>query len=225
MIDFHTHILPNMDDGSQSVVESVELLNTLENEGVKLVCLTSHFYPRNESIDDFLARRQKSFESLKRYKGDMELRLGSEVHYYRGISASENIDSLCIENTNILLVELSFNSPINDGVINELISLKNKGYRVILAHVERYGIDEDTLIYMHNSGLLLQVNTEFFNGFFNSRRALKWLEKGIIDVIGSDCHNTNDRIPNYSKTMKLIADKLGNEFLRKFIEKTYKIIE
>lgn len=225
MIDFHTHILPNMDDGSQSVVESVELLNTLENEGVKLVCLTSHFYPRNESIDDFLARRQKSFEALKKYKGNMELRLGSEVHYYRGISASENIDSLCIENTNILLVELSFNSPINDGVINELISLKNKGYRVILAHVERYGIDEDTLIYMHNSGLLLQVNTEFFNGFFSSRKALKWLEKGIIDVIGSDCHNTNDRIPNYSKTMKLIADKLGNEFLRKFIEKTYKIIE
>lgn len=224
MIDFHTHILPNMDDGSQSVAESVELLNILENEGVKLVCLTSHFYPRNESIEDFLKRRKKSYESL-RYKGNLELRLGSEVHYYRGISASEDIDLLCIEKTNVLLVELSFNSPISDGVIKELIALKNRGYKVILAHIERYDIDEDTLIYMHSNGLLLQVNTEYFQGFFSSRKALKWLQNGIIDAIGSDTHGTQSRIPNYKKTTDLIKNKLGNNFLNKFIAKTYKIIE
>lgn len=223
MIDFHTHILPNMDDGSDSVQTSIDLLNILKNDGVKLVCLTSHFYPRNESIEDFLKRRQESFNKLN-YKG-LDLRLGAEVHYYRGISASEDIEKLCIENTNILLLELSFNSPINDNVIKDILNLKHKGFTVILAHIERYNINEKTLIELHNNGILLQCNTEAFEGYFNSRNTLKWLEKGLIDVIGSDAHNLKDRKPNYGKTMDLIYNKLGEDFYKKFIDKTYKIIE
>lgn len=223
MIDFHTHILPKMDDGSDSVATSVELLNILEKQGVKLVCLTSHFYPRNESIDEFILRRKNSYKSL-RYNGPIKLLLGSEVHYYRGISQSEDLNKLCIENTNILLLELSFNNPINENIVNDLIKLKNKGFKVILAHIERYDIDEDTLVYLHNNGILFQVNTEFFEGFFSSRKALKWLKNGIIDTIGSDSHDLNNRAPKYDKAMSIIAIKLGNDFLNKFIEKTYKII-
>ena len=222
MIDFHTHILPNMDDGSNSVQTSIDLLNILRNDGVKLVCLTSHFYPRNESIEDFLNRRQASFNSLN-YKG-LDLRLGAEVHYYRGISTSEDIDKLCIEGTNILLLELSFSSPINDNVIKDIINLKNKGFKVILAHIERYNIKESTLIELHNNGILMQCNTEAFDGFFKGKTALKWLKNGLIDVIGSDAHNLKDRKPNYGKTMNLIYNKLGEDFYKKFIAKTYKII-
>lgn len=223
MIDFHTHILPNMDDGSDSVDTSTKILNMLRNDGVKLVCLTSHFYPRNESIDDFLSRRQESFNKLN-YKG-LDLRLGAEVHYYRGISASEDIEKLCIEGTNILLLELSFSSPINDNVIKDIINLKNRGFKVILAHIERYNINESTLIQLHNNGILLQCNSESFEGYFNSRNTLKWLEKGLIDVIGSDTHDLKDRKPNYGKAMDLIYNKLGEDFYKKFIDKTYKIIE
>ena len=222
MIDFHTHILPNMDDGSDSVNTSNQILDMLRNDGVKLVCLTSHFYPRNESIEDFLTRRNEAYKKLN-YNG-LDLRLGAEVHYYRGISASEDIDKLCIENTNILLLELSFNSPINDNVIKDIINLKNRGFKVILAHIERYNINESILIQLHNNGILLQCNTEFFDGFFNSKTALKWLKNGLIDVIGSDAHNLNDRKPNYGRTMNLIYNKLGDDFYKKFIEKTYKII-
>ena len=224
MIDFHTHILPNMDDGSKSVDESIQLLNILKNEGVKLVCLTSHFYPRNESIEDFLERRNKSYKELN-YNNEIKVLLGSEVHYYRGISTSEDIDKLCIENTNILLVELPFSTPINENIINEIVNLKNRGLRVILAHVERYKIDFSTLQYLHNNGVMLQCNTEFFLGFFSSKRALKWLENGIIDVIGSDCHNLIDRIPNYDKAMNIVKKNLGEDFLNNFVRKTYNIIE
>ena len=224
MIDFHTHILPNMDDGSKSVDESIQLLNILKNEGVKLVCLTSHFYPRNESIEDFLERRNNSFKELN-YNNEIKVLLGSEVHYYRGISTSEDIDKLCIENTNILLVELPFSIPINENIINEIVNLKNRGLRVILAHVERYKIDFSTLQYLHNNGVMLQCNAEFFLGFFSSKRALKWLENGIIDVIGSDCHNLIDRIPNYDKAMNIIKKNLGEDFLNNFVRKTYNIIE
>lgn len=223
MIDFHTHILPNMDDGSKSVDTSVKLLNILENEGVKLVCLTSHFYPKNESIDDFLNRRDESYRALN-YTGNLKLLLGSEVRYYRGICQSEEIHKLCLEGTNILLLEFPFLGSVTDSMLSEAINLKNMGFKVIVAHVERYDIDESKLVYLHNNGILLQANTSFFEGFFSSRRALKWLKKGIIDVIGSDCHDLDRRIPNYKKTMDLIANKLGTDFLNKFIEKTYNII-
>ena len=154
----------------------------------------------------------------------MELKLGSEVHYYSGISQSEEIHKLCLNGTNILLLELSFSSPITDSVVNDVIKLKNRGFVVILAHIERYDISESKLIYLHNNGVLLQANTSLFEGFLNSKRALKWLRNGIIDVIGSDCHDLEVRVPNYKKTMDLIAKKLGQEFLNKYIEKTYKII-
>lgn len=226
MIDIHTHILPNMDDGSDSVVTSIELLNILKSEGVELVCLTSHFYPRNESIEDFLNRRNDSYSKLiSKYNGDLKLRLGAEVHYYRGISASENIDKLCIENTKVLLIELSFTSPVTDSTVNELISLSNKGYKVVLAHIERYDIDPSQIAYMHSQGILMQCNTEFINGLFTSRKALKWLKSGIIDLIGSDSHNLKDRVPNYDKAIYNIKNKLGEAFLEQFIANSYKIIK
>lgn len=225
MIDIHTHILPNMDDGSDSVATSIELLNILKNDGVRLICLTSHFYPSNESIQNFLIRRDESYKQLVNEYSDLDLRLGAEIHYYRGISASEDIGSLCIEGTNILLIELSFTSPVTDSMVNELIALSNKGYKIVLAHIERYDIDPMKIEYMHNQGILMQCNVEFINGLFTSRRAIKWLKNGIIDLLGSDCHNLTNRAPNYSKAINIIKSKLGNEFCEQFIENSYKIIE
>lgn len=225
MIDIHTHILPNMDDGSDSVATSIELLNILKNDGVKLICLTPHFYPSNESIENFLIRRNESYKQLINKYDDLDLRLGAEIHYYRGISASEDIDKLCIEKTNILLIELSFTSPVTDSMINELIALSNKGFRIILAHIERYDIDPMKIEYMHTHGILMQCNVEFINGLFTSRKAIKLLRSGIIDVLGSDCHNLTSRAPNYSKAISIIKNKLGNEFCEKFIENSYIIIE
>lgn len=223
MIDFHTHILPKMDDGSDSVETSIKLLNILKEEGVKLVCLTSHFYPKNESIDDFIARRENSFKSLN--YNDLDIRLGSEIHYYRGISTSEDIGKLCLENTNILLIELPFSTDINDNILKEIVNLKNRGFKVILAHIERYPISDAQLKYLHSNGILIQCNTEFFLGFFSSKKAIKWLKNGIIDVIGSDTHNLNERKPNYQKAMNMINKKLGENFLQNFVEKTYNIID
>lgn len=222
MIDFHTHILPNMDDGSNSVDTSNQLLEILRNENVKLVCLTSHFYPSKESIDDFLLRRNKSFESLN-YRGPLELLLGSEVHYYRGISASEDIGKLCLNGTNLLLLELPFDREINDSILKEIVNL-NTRLQVVLAHIERYDLDENELIYLKNNGVLLQANTEFIINSKSSKTALNWLRNGFIDLIGSDSHNLDNRRPNYKIAMDIIENKLGNEFFEQFLIKSYKII-
>jgi len=222
MIDIHTHILPNMDDGSKSVQESYQLLNILEKQNVKLVALTSHFYPSDESIDDFLNRRDKSFKELN-YSGNLELRLGSEVHFYRGISNSEDIDKLCIQGTNILLVELPFSYAVSQSVVDEIIQL-NYNYQVVLAHVERYEIDDEYLDYLKNNGVLFQCNASFFLDNKLSKIALKWLNKGHIDFIGSDSHDLDVRKPKYKEAIDLIENKMSKEFLENFAKKQYKII-
>lgn len=223
MIDFHTHILPNIDDGSKDSKESLELLKILEEQNVKLVCLTSHFYA-DETIDSFIKRRNDAFTQLN-YDGPLELKLGCEVHYYRGISTSEDIEKLCLENTNLLLVELPFEAPINDNVINEIISLQNRGLKVVLAHFERYAISKNYLLKLKNSGVLLQSNCEFIIGSFFDSNGIKLLKEGIIDFIGSDSHNLDLRKPDYLSAINKIKDKLGEDFLNKFMDNCYKIID
>ena len=224
MIDIHTHILPNMDDGSKDVDESNQLLKILENEGVKLVCLTSHFYPNKESIDDFLIRRDKSFKQLN-YQGNIELRLGSEVHFYYGISTSEDIEKLCIDGTNLLLLEMPFDCKFNDNVINEILTIRNRGIRIILAHIERYDVNEEILRTLKSGGIYIQVNTESFLGYFKGRRSINWFRQGFIDFIGSDSHNTKDRKPNYLKAIEILSKKFGEASVNNFIENCYIMLD
>ena len=223
MIDFHTHILPNMDDGSVSAKQSLEMLTMLEEQNVKLVCLTSHFYADREPIDEYIKRRNDAFNQIN-YQGNLELKLGSEVHYYRGISASEDIDKLCLEGTNLLLIELPFESKINENIINEILSIKNRGYKVVLAHFERYNFSIDDLNLFKRNGILLQSNCEFIIGSFLNSKGIKLLQDGYIDLLGSDCHDLSSRKPNYLETVLKIKEKLGDDYLNNFNNICYKII-
>lgn len=222
MIDFHTHILPNMDDGPKSVETSLELLNLLEKQDVKLVCLTSHFYANKESIDEFITRRNEAFKLLD-YKGNLELRLGAEVHYYPGISENKDIEKLCLQDSNILLLELPFETSINEIMMKEMIVLLKKGIRVMLAHIERYDIDEKTIRDLKNNGVLIQANCEFIlQTFFN--KGLSWLKGGYIDVLGTDCHDLDKRKPNYLLAANKIKKKLGENVFNIFMENSDKIL-
>ena len=107
MIDFHSHILPGMDDGSKNIEESLALLRMLAEQGVKKVVATPHFYANDESVEKFLARRQQSYESLRAAlpAGMPEILLGAEVRYYQGISRLKELKELCVQGSNLLLLE------------------------------------------------------------------------------------------------------------------------
>ena len=110
MIDFHSHILPGIDDGSQSVEMSLEMLGALKAQGAGVVCATSHFYATERSPERYLYRRQEAFEKLKPQLPEdaPEILLGAEVLYFPGISRMEALPSLCLEGTNLLLLEMPF---------------------------------------------------------------------------------------------------------------------
>ena len=105
-IDWHSHILPQMDDGSSSVEESLKMLNTLSASGVTGVALTPHFYPDRSYPDVFLEERAESYKRLaSALPADAPLlMLGAEVAYFDGIRTCDDMKSLVIGNTNMDLV-------------------------------------------------------------------------------------------------------------------------
>lgn len=220
MIDFHTHILPNMDDGSDSIETSIEMLNKLEEDGVTTVCLTSHFYHDYESIDDFLRRREESYNSLN-YKGTIKLLKGCEVRFYNGMSFDNNLSKLCLEGTNIILIELPFEYEIDRDIVNEIVKIKLSGLDVCLAHIERYRIKQEILDYMHNSGIKFQMNASNFNGFFSLRKAMNMVKNKYISYLGSDCHNMIDRSPNFIDAILSLRKVFKEDDLSLYIERLY----
>ena len=110
MIDLHTHILPQIDDGSQSVPESVSLLREERRQGVDTVFLTPHFYAEENCPVSFLKKRYRAWRKLEPYlfPGLPTVRLGAEVQYFEGICAVEDIRHLRIVGTDYLLLEMPF---------------------------------------------------------------------------------------------------------------------
>ena len=109
-VDFHSHTLPAFDDGAKDVQESLELFRMLSEQGINTVCATPHFNANRMSIDDFLRSRSKAYINLADAlpENAPTVRLGAEVAYYEGISRLDNLSSLCIEGTNLLLLEMPF---------------------------------------------------------------------------------------------------------------------
>ena len=228
MIDWHSHILPAMDDGSRSVAESISMINMQVSQGVSTVIATPHFYANDGTVDSFLDRRKKALELLEAElpDGPPRILLGAEVKYYQGISRLEELKALRIENTKLLLLEMPV-SRWTESMIRELIELSGKsGIRIILAHMERYFKFQDQSVWerIFESGILSQANSSFFTSLATKRKALALLRDGRIRFIGSDCHNLTSRPPQIGKAFDIIKKKLGNDYISQMSEYGYSLL-
>ena len=205
MIDFHSHFLPNMDDGSRSLEESCAMLRESARQGVTVMVATPHFYPAREALEAFLRRRSEAFERIEADDGFPKILLGAEVAYFHGISRCDCLDRLSTEGTKLLLLEMPF-EPWTNTVVDDVCSIKKlTGFTPVLAHYERYrrfpGFTEH-LEWMRSAGILVQSNAENFINILSSRRAVKAFLSGEIDFVGSDCHNMSSRAPNMACAVK-----------------------
>ena len=113
MIDFHCHILPEIDDGSADVGETAALLEMEKEQGVTDIIFTPHFYAEQQRLEKFLTQRNCCFEQtaeIMRQKGlgDINTYLGAEVCYFQGIGQSDILSALCIDESSVMLLELPF---------------------------------------------------------------------------------------------------------------------
>lgn len=220
MIDFHTHVLPCMDDGSKSVEESLRMLEELKKQGVTTVVATPHFCADDETTDSFIERRSRCFDRLKpELTGEVELVLGAEVRYYNGISRNTDFEKLLIEDSHFLLLEMPFRKWTEYDIREvEDIALSAKA-TVVLAHIERYMSFQKKSVFERflRSGVLFQSNASFFITGFHKMKALKMIRKNKIHFIGSDCHNMDSRAPNIDKAVQALRKKFGDAFVSDYV--------
>ena len=219
MIDFHSHVLPGVDDGSKDVAQSLQMLEASVQQGVTHMVATPHFYASRMDPNAFLEQRQRAFGQLMEKSAPMpQLLLGAEVAYFNNMSHSEAVRDFRIGQTDLILVEMPF-FQWTDRMIEDLCYLQDRqGLIPILAHVERYRQKNQFLRYqdgLWGNGIICQCNAEAFEGFLSSRWAMKQLQHGNVQLLGSDCHNMHDRAPKMGYAAKTIASKLGQEALER----------
>lgn len=214
--DFHTHILPGVDDGSHSEEESLEMLRMERSQGISRVVATPHFYPSHDTPEKFLKRRAAAWEKLQAAMADSpelpQVILGAEIYYFPGISDSEALFRLTSAQKSFIMLEMPL-SPWTESMFRELESIHVKhSITPIIAHIDRYirpfrtyGIPDR----LAELPVLVQANGSFFLRPATAPMALRMLKENRIHLLGSDCHNTSSRKPNLGKAVQKIEKHLG----------------
>ena len=217
IIDFHSHVLPGIDDGSQSIEESLEMMRLSAAQGVDCMIATPHFYAHHDEPKAFLRRRAEAEQRLREAMADQplpKLALGAEVYYFNGISDSDTLLELTIQQKRYILLEMPM-TEWTDRMYRDLEGIWIKqGLMPIIAHIDRY------ISPFHSRGVmerlaklpvLVQANASFFTSGSTRKMAMRMLKNGQIHLLGSDCHNLTDRAPNLADAVKAIEKKLGIE--------------
>ena len=224
MIDFHSHILPGIDDGSKSLEMSIQMLRMEAQQGIDRVVATPHFYPQYDTPESFLRRRAEAEstlrEEMRKHTGLPALSVGAEVYYFSGISDSEQISELTIDQKRCILIEMP-SSSWTESMYRDLEGLYVKrGLIPIVAHIDRYigsFSNHRILNRLERLPVLIQANAEFFLERHTSSLALRMLKKDGIQLLGSDCHDLTSRKPDLEGALDLIRRRLGEEVLDRII--------
>lgn len=205
--DWHSHLLPGVDDGVQQMDESLSLLSMYEKTGVKKLWLTPHIM---EDIPNTTSRLKERFRELSdAYSGSIELRLASENmldNLFR--ERLEANDLLPIgDDGRTLLVETSyFSAPFKFH--DKLLEIQSQGYFPLLAHPERYNYIHSISGYkeLKDMGVKFQLNALSLLGHYGPmvrKKATEMLSRGMYDRVGSDIHRkehllilANGKIPS-----------------------------
>lgn len=227
IIDFHSHILPGVDDGAENPEQSLEMLRMAKEQGVEKIVATPHFYPSREDPDILIARRNEAAKQLKGVLDDTvpDVYLGAEVLYFPQMGHTQETRKFCIEGTKLLLIEMPFNTW-TDSIVEEVISVRHQLHLYpVIAHVERY-LDFRALHFLPrliNEGVLVQTNSEYISDY--TKKAESMVKKGYVHLIGSDMHNTTSRAPGWDKVNKISDRKVTRALLHGAYDYTSELLE
>ena len=221
MIDFHSHIIPNVDDGSRSVEETFELLKEAKDAGFSGVISTSHYMEEYYETD--VAERnvwiKAISESLGKKDIDLNLYLGNEVYITKNIiNLLETRKATSINNSNYVLFEFPMNSKPMDmyDIIYDMLEYK---LIPILAHPERYSFvqKDPNLVYdLIQKGVLMKSNYGSILGMYGEKAEIivrKLLENNMVHFLGSDVHRSGSVYPKIYNCLREIETIIGEDKL------------
>ena len=218
LIDIHSHILPEIDDGAESLEEALELLNAMKSQGITDVMATPHFIAREHNLEEYLSAVNEAHERLIEATKNSDLPniyLGSEVYYFPGIGKSKAISLLCLNKTKYLLLELA-SSDIDKYVLEDITNIRNNLDLIpIIAHIERYSKEKGfrkLLKLIDNGVCLAQLNAGALFLPSLKKAAYKLIKKGYISFIATDTHSVKYRPPMLSRALSAIETNLGKNY-------------
>ncbi len=205
LTDWHSHILPGVDDGVRTMTESLEILRLYEQLGIRSVWLTPHVM---EDIPNTTMRLRERFAELQAaYTGTVELHLAAENmldNLFEERLADNDLLPLGEDGGHLLVETSYFNPPI--GLQEILQRIKAKGYFPVLAHPERYVyMGKSDYAKLKDLGVKLQLNLFSLVGAygFEAKKKAEWLiQQSLYDYIGSDVHSLGFVRDNISRTVQ-----------------------
>ena len=214
-VDFHSHILPGIDDGSRNIEMTEKMLKMEKNSGITKIVATPHFYLSEQTLDSFLEKRAEAFEKTRPLAERMgvEIKLAAEV-LYTGSLLENDLSKLCLEGTNYMMIELPY-QRLTGQFINEFRSFAGSIFPdivLILAHAERYlnFTDEDSIYEIMNTDMVVQLNSGDFKMFSKHTKFMyDLLKHDMAHLLGTDCHNITSRAPNMDIAKKAIEKKIS----------------
>lgn len=227
MIDFHTHVLPGIDDGARDIIEANGMLELLKEQNITHVICTSHFDPSRMTLQEFVEKRANSISQINR--SIIPLIPASETMLHPYLFHYPDISELCIENTKFLLIELPCIKKWDEDIyktIERLISYYD--ITPIIAHIERYPEvirKTKTVRRFIKMGCLIQLNTSSVLDKTSTKKAFQYIKKGYIDLLGSDCHNLDLRPPLFAEALQQITQRLGPTYCEVFESNGNRIIQ
>ncbi|WP_127837077.1 tyrosine-protein phosphatase [Clostridium prolinivorans] len=215
MIDFHSHIIPNIDDGSKSFDMSLEMLKLSLSEGIRYICATSHYIPNELFTDKELYFQQlNSLNKLcKEENIDINIIPALELYMHPDLPKLYSEKKIwSINNNAYVLIELPMHQfPVYTEDV--LYELKLQGAKPIIAHPERnFRILEDIslLANLVQQGILSQVNAGSLRGIYGKdikSCAEKLVDMNLIHVVGSDAHDNKRRTTKINDAYQIIKDR------------------
>ena len=227
MIDIHTHILPNLDDGAQSLQESVLMAKQAIAEGIHTIIATPHHKHPSYNNSKFEVERQVALlnDELRNQSIPLNIVAGQEIRIYGQLANDlpQELELLTLNESNYVLVEFP-SSEVPKYADQLFYDIQVKGYTPIIAHPERnseFVKNPDRLYRFIKNGALSQLTAGSLAGKFGKsiqKTSIKFLDHNLAHVIASDAHNTSNRNFQWKAAWKVVQNEFGHDGVDAFAE-------
>lgn len=222
LADIHNHLIYGVDDGASNEQATMALIDIARKNGTGIICFTPHVYPEyfGDNAEAIVRHFRQIREAASVSFPDMELLLGSEVHYTPStLNWIRDGKAFTMNGTDNVLVEFDTGDELSK-ILKAVSQFLNSGYRPVIAHPERYvhlcsaykEIDR-----MKYDGVLIQCDSGAFTGDFGFGQKHKGkglLKRGLVDIIASDAHSVNGRNTDLSRCAAFVSENFGERYCR-----------
>ena len=233
MVDLHSHLIWDIDDGSKSEEMTINMLRQAVKSGTKKLVLTPHYLPGyyTEPIDKVKEKAKELEVLIKEENINLEVYVGQEVYFTTNILENLNEGFIgTINNSRYMLIEFNMKNFSVKEVTEALYELQLKGITPIIAHPERYHIfikNPSLINEFIKEGYLFQLNSGSLVGDFGKdvkKLAETYVKNKVYSFIGSDAHRDEKRNTDMSKGIELL-ENMDKEYLRYIKKSSEKLLE